>query len=137
MTDRPYTTARLSEIPLGAAPEPGSYEWRPVRHHLGVQSFGINAMTGASAGDWVITEHSEIEASDTRHEELFFVATGHATFVVAGEEIDAPAGTFVHVPDPATRRGARTIDPGTTVLAMGAEPGVAYTVSGWESKYFE
>ena len=134
MADLPYTAVQLSEIPIGAEPEPGSYEWRPVRHYLGVESFGVNAMTAVAPGDWVIGEHSETEESATRHEELFFVASGHATFVVAGNEFDAPSGTFVHVPDPDVRRGARAVEPGTTIIAIGAEPGAAYAVSAWEQE---
>ncbi len=128
-----YSTAHVSEIPTPTPPEPGSYEWKPVRHHFDVRSFGINLMIAPNPGDWVIEEHSEI--GDTRHEELFFVSAGHATFVVDGEEIDAPAGTFVHVPDPGVPRGARAVAGGTQVLAIGAEPGVAFTVSAWEKQH--
>lgn len=132
-----YEMAAVSDITSITSPiprEPGSYEWKPVRHHFGVQSFGINLMVAPDAGDWVVEEHTEV---DTRHEELFFVSAGHATFLVDGQEVDAPAGTFVHVPDPEIARGARAVEPGTTVLAIGGEPGVAYTPSGWELKYFE
>ncbi len=132
-----YTAAHMSEIPRPIEPEAGSYEWKPVRHHFGIRSFGVNLFVAAHAGDCVIEEHTETEESDTRHEELYFVAGGHARFVVAGEEVDAPAGTFVFVPDPDTRRGAWAIDADTTVLVIGAEPGVAFTASSWEQKYFE
>jgi quercetin dioxygenase-like cupin family protein len=130
----PYKVAQLAEIASPVAREPGSYDWKPVRQHFGVRSFGVNAMVAPDAGDWVIEVHTE---SDTRHEELFFVAAGHATFVVDGEDVDAPAGTFVHVPDPDVPRGARAVEPGATVLAIGAQPGAAFTPSGWELKYFE
>ena len=133
----PFQVAQLSEIPSPIAREPGSYDWKPVRQHFGVRSFGVNAMVAPDAGDWVVEEHTEVGDSETRHEELFFVAAGHATFVVDGEHVDAPAGTFVHVPDPEVPRGARAVEPGTTVLAIGAEPGAAFTPSGWELKYFE
>ena len=128
-----HKAAHIAEIPSPVEPEPSSYEWKPIRHHFDVRSFGVNLNVARAAGDWVIEEHSEI---DTRHEELFFVSAGHATFEVAGEQVDAPAGTFVFVPDPAVRRSARALEPGTTVLAIGGEPGVAYTVSDWETKYF-
>jgi quercetin dioxygenase-like cupin family protein len=132
-----YEVAAISDITSPIPREPGSYEWKPVRQHFGVQSFGINVMVAPEAGDWVVEEHTEVADSDTRHEELFFVSAGRATFLVDGEEVDAPAGTFVHVPDPEIPRGARAVEPGTTVLAIGAEPGVAFTPSGWELKYFE
>ena len=85
-----------------------------------------------TAGDVFTSEHDEL---DTKHEELFFVASGHVTFTVAGETVEAPAGTFVHVPDPAVVRGAITREPGTTLLAVGGKPGKAYEVSAWERKY--
>ena len=132
-----YAVAHLTDIPPAVEPEPGSYVWRPVRHHMGVRSFGVNAMTGRHAGDWVVEEHTETEESETRHEELYYVASGRAAFLVGGEEIDAPAGTFVFVPDPDERRGARAAEPDTTVIAIGAEPGAAFAVSPWERKYVD
>ena len=65
------------------------------------------------------------------------VVEGHATFTVAGEEIDAPQGTLVFVSDPATRRGAVAREPGTTVLVVGARPGQAFEVSPWEESWEE
>jgi hypothetical protein len=59
------------------------------------------------------------------------VARGHATFVLGHEEIDAPAGTFVHA-EPGTRRGAHATEDGTTVVAFGAKPGVPHEISAWE-----
>jgi len=59
------------------------------------------------------------------------VASGRATFVLGDEEIDAPAGTFVHA-EPGTKRGAVATEPGTTVLAIGAKPGVPHEISRWE-----
>ncbi len=130
-----YQVAKISEIPSPVPAEPGSYEWKPVRHHFGVRSFGVNANV-AGAGDVLVEEHTEIEGSGTRHEELYVVVSGRATFTVADEEIDAPAGTLVFVPDPGTVRSARALEDGTAVLAIGGEPGAAYSVSPWEHKYF-
>jgi hypothetical protein len=135
MPSAQHRSAHISQIPAPVPPEAGSYEWKPVRHHFGVRSFGVNANV-AAAGSWVIEEHTEVADSGTRHEELYFVASGHARFLVAGEEVGAPAGTFVFVPDPETVRGARALEDGTTVLAVGGEPGAPYTVSPWERKYF-
>ena len=132
-----YATAHITEIPTLVDPELGSYEWKPVRHHFGIRSFGVNLNIASNPGDWVIEEHTEVEDSATRHEELYLVTAGHAAFVVGGEEVAAPAGTFVFVPDPETPRGARAVEPGTTVLAIGAEPGKPFAVSEWERKYLE
>ena len=46
-----------------------------------------------------------------------------------GEELDAPAGTLVHCPA-ATLRGAVAVEPGTTVLGIGAKPGEVFEPSG-------
>ena len=134
--EREYAAARISEIPSPVPAEPGSYDWKPVRHHFDIRSFGVNANV-ADAGDVLVEKHTEVEDSGTRHEELFLVVSGRATFTVAGDEIDAPAGTLVFVPDPEVVRSARALEDGTTVLAVGGEPGAAYTVSQWEKKYFD
>jgi mannose-6-phosphate isomerase-like protein (cupin superfamily) len=114
----------LDEIPLT---DDGRAPWHAVRHHLGIRAFGINAFVAREAGDRVINEHTEEEGE----EELYLVLSGHATFTIDGEEIDAPKGMLVLVP-PATRRTAFGTEAGTTVLAIGATPGQPYVVSGWE-----
>jgi tetratricopeptide (TPR) repeat protein len=105
---------------------------RPVRLHFGIHSFGINAYS-ARAGERVIEEHDELGHGAGRHEELYFVATGHATFELGGEEVDAPAGTAVFVRDPAVRRGAVAKEADTTVLVVGGVPGRAFEPSPWEA----
>jgi tetratricopeptide (TPR) repeat protein len=104
---------------------------RPVRLHFGINSFGINAYS-ARAGKRVIEEHDELGHGAGRHEELYLVATGHATFELGGEEVDAPAGTVVFVRDPAVRRGA-VAKADTTVLVVGGIPGRAFEPSPWEA----
>jgi len=127
-------SVRLDEIP--DAGKPGDPVWRPVRHHLGIHAFGINAWEARDAGDEVIEEHVETKDSPTRHEELYFVSSGHATFTVDDEDVDAPAGTFVFVPDPESKRRAVAVEAGTTILSVGAAPGEPYTVSEWERRHF-
>ncbi len=104
---------------------------RPIRKPLGVSAFGINAYTGDNAGDLVIEPHDETGASSGRHEELYVVVTGHAVFELAGEEIDAPAGTFVFA-QPDEHRVAHAKAPDTTVLAIGGKPGAAGPPSTFE-----
>jgi tetratricopeptide (TPR) repeat protein len=126
-----YEVAKLDELErLPVDPDEGLV-WRPVRRHFGIRAFGANAYTAAEAGDRVVEEHSETQ---NQHEELYFVAAGRAAFVLDGDEIDAPAGTFVHVA-PQTRRGAVAREPGTTILAVGGRAGVPFAVSGWESAF--
>jgi hypothetical protein len=130
-----YATAHLDELErLSAFGEPDV--WRPVRHHFGIEGFGINAYTADSRGGRVIEEHDELASADEgRHQELYVVLTGRATFTLDGDEIDAPAGTFVFIGEPDVRRGAVAAEPSTTVLAIGARPGRAFTVSPWEYRF--
>jgi hypothetical protein len=102
---------------------------RPVRHHLGITAFGVNAWTGREVGDRIINEHDE---ADYGNEELYFVSKGRAVFELDGERRDAPEGTFVFVP-PAVKRTAFAEEPGTTLLAVGGIPGKAYEPLGWEA----
>ena len=127
---RPYDTAHLSE--LDAIRGPGTLVWRPVRRRLGMQAFGMNAYTAEKAGQDLVEEHTE---ETYLHEEVYFVVSGHATFTVAGHEIDAPAGTFVFIRDPTVKRHALAREAGSTVLAVGGRPGEAFRESGWEFSF--
>jgi tetratricopeptide (TPR) repeat protein len=120
-----YSVAHLDQIDQI---DDGRCPWRPVRQHFGISSFGINAWTAAAAGDRIINEHDE---DDDGQEELYLVQSGRARFELDGEQVDAPAGTFVAVA-PGVKRTAFAEEPGTTVLALGGTPGKAYEVSGWE-----
>jgi tetratricopeptide (TPR) repeat protein len=122
-------TAHISDLArqLGGGPR-----WAMVRYHFGISSFGVNAYVADEAGMEVIEEHDEVGPRSARHEELYFVADGHAMFTVNGDEIDAPAGTFVFVRDPAAKRKAVAKEKGTAILIAGSTPGVAFTPSAWE-----
>jgi len=117
---------RLSEVE--GIPVFGTLSWKPIRKTLGVTAFGINAYTAGEAGDEVVEDHTETQLG---HEEIYAVIAGHATFTVDGEEVDAPAGTFVYLGDPAQRRHAIAKEDGTTVLAIGGVPG-RHESSAWE-----
>jgi tetratricopeptide (TPR) repeat protein len=121
-----FSIAHLDEID---ELDDGRVPWRPVRHHFGITSFAVNAWTARDAGDRVVNEHDETGPGS--HEELYFVAQGRAAFELDGARHDAPAGTFVFV-ERGVKRTAFAEEPGTVVLAMGAEPGVAHEPSGWE-----
>ena len=113
-------------------------DWRPVRHQLGIDAFGINASAATEAGQVVIEEHHELDdAGGPGHHELYFVHTGLARFTVGGESFDAPAGTLAYLDDPALVRMAVAVEAGTTVLAVGAQPGVAFEPSEWELRRTE
>jgi tetratricopeptide (TPR) repeat protein len=119
-----YTVAHLDEIDEIID---GRCPWRPVRHHLGITSFGVNAFTGREVGDRIINEHDE-EGED---EELYIVQSGRATFELDGKRVDAPAGTLVFA-RPGVKRTAFAEEPGTMLIALGGEPGKAYEPQGYE-----
>ena len=122
-----YLVAHVDEI---EELEDGRCPWRPVRHHFGIRSFGVNAWTGHAAGDRIINEHDESEEQDLQ-EELYLVQSGRARFELDGETVDAPVGTFVFA-RPSVKRTAFAEEPGTTILAIGGTPGKAYEALGWE-----
>jgi quercetin dioxygenase-like cupin family protein len=124
----PFDVVALDDLERLPVDEEG-LTWRPIRRRFGVQAFGVNAYTAEEAGARVVEEHTE---RTNLHEELYVVLRGRATFTLDGEDVDAPAGTLVHLPRPEVRRGAVAVEPGTTVLALGAPVGSAYTPSRWE-----
>jgi hypothetical protein len=126
-----YAVQSLDE--LERIPVAHGLEWRPIRRRLGIAAFGVNAYTAEKLGDWIVEEHTE---ETNRHEEVYFVVRGRARFTLDGEEVDAPAGTIVHISDPGVRRVAVADEAGTTVLAVGAPRGEAFFPTSWEW-YFE
>jgi mannose-6-phosphate isomerase-like protein (cupin superfamily) len=115
---------------LPALPE--HLRWATVRHHLGISAFGINAWTADEAGKEIIEEHDELGRRSGKHEEVYVVVKGAATFTVDGETVEAQAGTFVFVRDPAAKRKAVATEGETTVLVIGGRPGKAFEPSQWE-----
>jgi hypothetical protein len=117
MTDKPnWKVARLENIERRGRDI-------PVREHLGIQAFGINAYTTGEDGT-LIGDHDE---AGSGQEELYLVIDGKATFEVDGEAVDAPAGTFVFVRPEARRKATGD----GTVLAIGATPGEGYQGIDW------
>jgi tetratricopeptide (TPR) repeat protein len=112
----------------------GDLIYRPIRRELGVSAFGINAYTAENAGEEVIEDHDEQGDGSGHHEELYVVMTGHATFTLDGETVDAPAGTFVFA-RPEQRRAARAVAEDTTILVIGGKPGAAGPPSPCEYGY--
>ena len=116
---------QIDEVDDGRCP------MRPVRHHFGITAFGVNAWTAREAGDRIINEHDEADAGEDSQEELYLVQRGRATFELDGERVDAPAGTLVFA-RAAVKRTAFAEEPGTTIVAIGGEPGEVYEPVGWE-----
>lgn len=95
-----------------------------VERLLGYRVAGVNGWIG-DPGERLVPEHAEDE-----DEELYVVVRGRATFTLDGRAVAAPAGTLVHLL-PGEERSAVSEEPGTIVLAIGAEPGKAHEPSGW------
>jgi len=135
----PYEIARISEIP--ATPTAGRDdltipgEWKQLRHHFGMREFSANAFVATEAGQEIVHEHSERANDDTAKpgdEELYFVAAGRALVRLDGESAEVEAGTCVFVGDPRVVRSFTALEPGTTILTFGTNPGVEFVVSRWE-----
>ena len=94
----------------------------PVREHLGIHAFGVNAFRPDEDG-LLINEHDESGGQ----EELYVVLDGTATFEVDGETIDAPQGTLLYVGAEAQRKATGN----ATILAMGGTPGEVYQAVDW------
>jgi tetratricopeptide (TPR) repeat protein len=123
---RPHQVIPLDEIET--LPGPGTLTWRPVRAALGLRAFGTNAYTASEAGVDVVEPHTE--DPDLAHEELYFVHAGSARFTIDEETFDAPAGSYVFVPDAASHRHAVSLEAGTTILSFGGPP--VFEPSAWE-----
>ncbi|HEX5559584.1 MAG TPA: hypothetical protein VFX13_18375 [Gaiellales bacterium] len=95
----------------------------PVREHLGIRAFGINAFTPGDDGT-LVHEHDE---AGSGQEELYIVLDGTVTFEVDGETFDAEPRTLVFIA-PESRRKA-TGD--GTLMVVGAAPGEAYHGVDW------
>ena len=108
--------------------------WTPLRRLLGVTSIGINAYSAREPGDELIEHHDERSPGAGGHEEIYFVVSGRAAFVVDGERIDAPPNTLLLV-EPGVEREATAAEPATTVLVLGGKPGAALPVSPFEYWY--
>jgi uncharacterized cupin superfamily protein len=124
-----YETAHIDEIASNRWPH-----WVPIRHHFGIETFGINVWRRQDDGT-MIPEHDHAENGEP---ELYYTVDGRATFTIAGEEVDAPAGTCIWVEDASATRSAKADEPGTLVLSVGAgPPGTGYSPPGWDSHYLE
>jgi mannose-6-phosphate isomerase-like protein (cupin superfamily) len=124
--DPRYAVVRIDDV----EPEQdfAGLRFRPLRPLLGIEAFGIAGWV-ADAGQEVIVDHTEPEDGQ---EELYVVLAGRARFVIGeDEEVSATAGTCVAVRPDVRRRATAEAD-GTSVLAVGALRGAAYSAPGWE-----
>ncbi|MFL5943547.1 MAG: cupin domain-containing protein [Gaiellaceae bacterium] len=90
-----------------------------LREDLDIGAFGVNAIYQRKAGEDIIREHHEAGPGGDRHEELYVVVQGSATFTVDGEQVEAPQGTAIFVREPGVLRAAVATAADTIVLAAG------------------
>jgi hypothetical protein len=120
-----YAISRLDDIDELAAQ---GYHYRPVRHHVGITSFGVTSWTAREAGDAVIGDYDE---DSEPSEELFVVVTGRAEFAIDGESVEAATGALIYTAA-GMKRTAVATEPGTTILSVGGSPGKAYVATDWQ-----
>jgi len=124
--DPRYAVLRIDEVE--PSQDFAGLRFRPLRPLLGIEAFGVAGWV-ADAGEEVIVDHTE---PDDGQEELYVVLAGKARFVIGDDEqILAGPGTCVAV-RPGVRRRATAEADETSVLAVGAPRGVAYSAPGWE-----
>ena len=121
------TSYRVLSLPQEAHEGDGDRVFIRLRRPLDIGAFGAGAVYQAKAGEEVIGEHDELGPGADRHEELYVVVQGGATFTIDGEEVDAPHGTVVFVQPEAKRHAVATSDE-TIVFAVGGRRGEAYRV---------
>jgi tetratricopeptide (TPR) repeat protein len=122
-----YQVAHLEEI---EEVHDGRCPFRPVRHHFGLTTFGVNTWTARAVGDRLINDHDESDEFDG--DELYLVLSGRARFEIDGDRVDASAGAFVAVAA-GINRTAFAEQPDTTLVAIGGGPeGKPYRPLGWE-----
>jgi mannose-6-phosphate isomerase-like protein (cupin superfamily) len=133
-----WSLARLDEIPTDRTPEWWSEwsrtqnyggGWHSIRKHFGIEAFGVNAID-AGPGEELIVPHDELDYGN--QEELYYLVSGRARFVVGGEEVELTAGDLLHVPAD-VRREATALDEGTRLFMVGGTPGRPY--ERWDEKW--
>jgi tetratricopeptide (TPR) repeat protein len=105
-----------------------------IRRHFDIEGFGVRAARAVGDG-YLVGEHDQVGLGAYGQEELYYVLSGAATFEVDGGQVDAPAGTFVFVGNPAVKRSATAREKGTTVLAITGTPGEPHRLSAGEAMH--
>ena len=112
--------------------EPQDRTYVQIRRELDIGAFAVNAVQ-ANAGKDLVGERTTTGYGADRHEELFVVIGGAATFTVDGQEIDAPAGTAVFVRDVEAKRSAVATKDSTTLLVVGGRRGEPWRLTPSEA----
>jgi tetratricopeptide (TPR) repeat protein len=127
VADGPYRALSLFDAETVKVVD-GQLDWLPVRRRLGGRAFGTNAYRARRAGDLIVEDHVESPGQ----EEMYVVVRGAVRFSVGGDEVEAPAGTVLYLPDPQVRRSAVATEDESVVLAVGGWPDKPYRSLPWE-----
>jgi tetratricopeptide (TPR) repeat protein len=100
-----------------------------LREDLDIGAFGASGIYQRKAGEAIIREHHEAGPGGDKHEELFVVAQGSATFTIDGEEVEAPQGAVIFVREPGVMRGAVATSDDTIIVAAGGPRDHAYRLT--------
>jgi tetratricopeptide (TPR) repeat protein len=122
------TAYRVLSLPQEGREGDGDRVYIGLRRRFDIGAFGATAIYQAKAGEGVVGEHDELGPGADRHEELYVVVQGSATFTVDDEEVEAPQGTAIFVRPGTTRKAVATSEE-TIVLAVGGRRGEAYRPS--------
>ena len=129
-----FKTLRLDAVDTLRDDDTGA-DWITLRHRLGVTAFGLNAYRAPEAGVQVIVDHDESRLAAIRRSTSCSAARRRS-----------PSAPRRSTRRPAPWSSSRTRrcrasgiakEPGTTVLAIGAQPGRIFTPSSWESELLE
>ncbi len=104
----------------------GECTWLLARQALGTACFGYNLVVIGPGGG--IPEHDE---SGSGQVEVYAILEGDAVFVLDGEEVPAPAGTFASVEPGSTRTILNRSEDPVTALLIGVEPDGDYEPMSW------
>ena len=124
-----FAVHRLDEIPT--VPD-ADVDWHPLQHYFGLNTFGANLFVARDVGDELVAAHDE---TDSAQQELYLVLRGAVRFTFDDDTRDAAAISVAAVPDTSVRRAAVALEPGATMLALGAPPGEY--ASTWRPSWFE
>jgi tetratricopeptide (TPR) repeat protein len=122
------TSYRVLSLPQEGREGDGDRVYIGLRRRFDIGAFGATAVYQAKTGESLIGEHDELGPGADRHEELYVVVQGSATFTVDGDEVAGPQGTAVFAQPGTTRKAVATSDE-TIVLAVGGRRGEAYRPS--------